>query len=219
MLRCTAAAPVSDPSLGEGTDALLGGTHANVVQSVTQGWTVGLIATSCSRCPAHVCACTCLSSGLIGVQGPAAERAVAAAGLVPDAKGRYRLACPACRSEVVPEALLPPPPLSPPPAAEAATATSEAAQRDAACSPTDSEHGADGNQAVADSSRVQLPPQQMAVLRAQQAERRAGFERQRQQVVPCREILNHAWGLLHGVSSWWPCGDYFGSMQIWTSYG
>ena len=129
-------------------------------------------------------------------QGPAAERAVAAAGLVPDAQGRYRLACPACRSEVVPEALLPPPPPSPPPAAEAATTAGEAAQRDAACSATDSEQGAGGNQAAADSRRVQLPPQQMAALRAQQVERRAAFERQRQQVWPCSGSMHHSCGPL-----------------------
>jgi hypothetical protein len=126
----------------------------------------------------------------MGVQGPAAERAVAAAGLVPDAHRRYRLACPACRSEVVPGALLPPPPPSRPPAAESATAASAAARMDAAGAGADTEHGAGGSQAAADCSRVQLPPQQMAALRAQQVERKAAFERQRQQVGTCQESLH-----------------------------
>ena len=62
----------------------------------------------------------------------------------------------------------------------------------AAPSTSADEHGTDGSQTVADSRRVQLPPQQMAALRAQQAERRAAFERQRQQVGPCQNSQNYS---------------------------
>ena len=65
-----------------------------------------------------------------------------------------------------------------------------AGEVDGACKAIADEHGTDGNQAAAESRRVQLPPQQMAALRAQQVERRAAFERQRQQVGRCRESLH-----------------------------
>ena len=62
----------------------------------------------------------------------------------------------------------------------------------AAPSTSADEHGTGGSQTVADSRRVQPPPQQMAALRAQQVERRAAFERQRQQVWPCSGSLQYS---------------------------
>lgn len=101
------------------------------------------------------------------MQGQGAKRAIAAAGLVPDGEGRYTLACPACRAPVDPAQLLPPPP--------AAAATARRA------TPVDST-GILGRGESRESRRVELPPQQMAALRAQQAERKAAFERQRLRV-------------------------------------
>jgi len=118
-------------------------------------------------------------------QGPAAERAIAAAGLVPDAAGRFRTQCPACRAPIEAAALLPVPPAAPAEAGEATAAAVAGGTKGAAA--LQQQHAqlsgsGGGKPEVAEAHRLELPPEQLAALRAAQLARAAAFARQRRQV-------------------------------------
>lgn len=118
-------------------------------------------------------------------QGPAAGRAIAAAGLVPDAAGRFRTQCPACRAPIEPAALLPVPPAAQADSGAAAAMALAGGTKGAAALQHQHAHfsgSGGGKPDAAEAHRLELPPEQLAALRAAQAARAAAYARQRRQV-------------------------------------
>ena len=111
-------------------------------------------------------------------QGQGAERAIAAAGLIPDDAGCFMLACPSCRMPLSPATLrhaLPP--------QNAASTQAARPKRSPTRGTGDGRSAAGGDVSKTEvAGGFQLPADQMAALRAQQAARAAAFDRQRQLV-------------------------------------